>query len=749
MEAPQVKIGYREVQLLKTETLGIGSYGSVCKAMCDQLVCAAKIIHPLLFDPNTHQQISAQKEHRLPIRRFELECAFLKDIRHPNIVQYLGMSCDPETGLPVLLMELMDESLTHFLENSNGPIPYHVQLTICLDITRALSFLHSNGIIHRDLSSNNILLIGKSRAKLTDFGMAKLHGLDRGRSNTTCPGTEVYMPPEAIDKLSVYTEKGDVFSFGVNVIQILTRKFPDPSVRSQVVPIKDPRFPSGQIRVFVPEIERRQNHISIVDPIHPLLQTALDCLKDQDFERPSANELCRVLITLKDSRESKESQSDIPSLTSGTVAERDRQITELRQLLHSQQQQQEEQLQSSQQTLEARQREIQRLRQDLSSTVYSNRQLREQVLSLQARAQHKDQIIGGQTKDNEIQQIHKQVEELSLGTSLKARHLSASGKTEKHNSQASIKRSLNLKWSKGKNAPCKMFRLTDAVVKGGVAYFKPNTTRLVYAYHSTTATWSQLPVCPTKNPALAIVNDLLTTIGGELVGKGTDVLFSLLGQGRYAEWSKIFPAMPTKREGAAAVSTETTLIVAGGVGDGVNRLKTVEVMNTDTLQWTTAANLPEPHSCYSLTVCGENLYMLGGWDLYAPTRSVVSCSLSALFQSCNSPPTQPEMSSPPMSPKIQVWSKLSDLPVTSSTAVSLKGQLLAIGGSEPHTGSTMTAAYAYDPIENEWKIIGQLRTPRQLCFVVVLPDDKLMVVGGRTSAKTNSATDSVELAVPV
>jgi serine/threonine-protein kinase TNNI3K len=61
-------------------------------------------------------------------------------------------------------MELMDDSLTHFLESSPRPIPYHIQVNICHDITLALSFLHSNGIVHRDLSSNNVLLIGNVRA---------------------------------------------------------------------------------------------------------------------------------------------------------------------------------------------------------------------------------------------------------------------------------------------------------------------------------------------------------------------------------------------------------------------------------------------------------------------------------------------------------------------------------------------------------------------------------------------------------
>ena len=60
---------------------------------------------------------------------------------------------------------------------SSQPIAYHIQVNICHNIiTLALSFLHSNGIVHRDLSSNNVLLIGNIRTKLADFGMARLAG---------------------------------------------------------------------------------------------------------------------------------------------------------------------------------------------------------------------------------------------------------------------------------------------------------------------------------------------------------------------------------------------------------------------------------------------------------------------------------------------------------------------------------------------------------------------------------------------
>ena len=253
-------IGFKTVQLLKDQTLGIGSYGKVCKAKCDDLLCAAKLIHETLFDPTAQQLIAPQREHRLPMRRFEQECEFLSTIKHPNIVQYLDICQDPDTGLPALLMELMDDNLTHFLESSPQPIPYHIQVNICHDITLALSFLHSNGIFHRDLSSNNVLLRGNVLAKVTDLGMARL-GDQNPRATrltfTMCPGTDVYMPPEAVQEEPVYTEKIDCFSFGVITLQILSQQFPKPGNRKKRVSISLTGLPDNtMVEVPIPETER-------------------------------------------------------------------------------------------------------------------------------------------------------------------------------------------------------------------------------------------------------------------------------------------------------------------------------------------------------------------------------------------------------------------------------------------------------------------------------------------------------------
>ena len=290
----QFRIGYQRVQLFKTEPLGIGSYGAVYKAMLDDLPCAGKILHPTLFQSNDPGAMTI-------MRRFQQECSFLSEIRHSNIVQYLGSFQDPDTRLPVLLMELMDKSLTQFLEQSQEPLPYHTQVDLCYDIALALAYLHSNGIIHRDLSSNNVLLIGAgNKAKITDFGMAKLFEVNHSTMTpmTMCPGTQVYMSPEALDDPPVYTKKLDSFSLGVLDIQIITRQFPDPGPR--VKKIKDPRDPKRRLHEAVLETERRKSHIDLIDPTHPLLPIAIDCLSYHEEDRPLAQELCHHLAALKE-----------------------------------------------------------------------------------------------------------------------------------------------------------------------------------------------------------------------------------------------------------------------------------------------------------------------------------------------------------------------------------------------------------------------------------------------------------------
>ena len=306
-----------DIQLFKDQTLGIGSYGKVCRARYGSLPCAAKLIHETLFNPEAFKLVEQEKEHRLPFKRFEKECEVLQNLRHPNVIQYLGVYQDPNTKLPVLLMELMDENLTHFLNNSSQQIPFHLQVNFCHDIALALSFLHANTIIHRDLSSNNILLISNVRAKVTDFGMATLRVSEQMTqfSRTMCPGTDVYMPPEAVEEKPLYTEKIDCFSLGVLIVQILTQVYPAPGKRQEVIEFRHSGLPKGRkVKVTVPEMERRKSHIDLIDSNHPLLAVAFDCLKDLESDRPSAQQICKRTAALKESAEYTKSKKDTTEL---------------------------------------------------------------------------------------------------------------------------------------------------------------------------------------------------------------------------------------------------------------------------------------------------------------------------------------------------------------------------------------------------------------------------------------------------
>ena len=281
----------RNVRLFRNETLGSGSYGVVCKAMWGQRLCAAKLLHPIFFQSNDPGIATTR-------RRFEQECCFLNDMKHPNIAEYLGTSHDPDSGLLVLLMELGDESLTHFLELSQQPLAYHIEVDLCHDIAQALAYIHSREIIHRDLSGNNVLLIA-DKAKITDFGMSKLLDANRHMTPLTmCPGTLVYMPPEALGNPPIYTKKIDCFSFGVLQIQIMTRQFPDPGPDIQLV--EDSRSPTGTMKMPVLDSERRKSHIDLINPTHALLPIALRCLNYLEKDRPTAQDLYQQLLAFKE-----------------------------------------------------------------------------------------------------------------------------------------------------------------------------------------------------------------------------------------------------------------------------------------------------------------------------------------------------------------------------------------------------------------------------------------------------------------
>ena len=566
----QENIGFKKFELIKTEPLGNGSYGAVYKAVCDDLPCAGKILHSTLFQSNDPGSMTI-------MRRFHQECSFLSAIRHPNIVQYLDSYQDPETRLPVLLMELMDDSLTKFLEQSQEPLSFHIQVNICHDIALALAFLHSNAILHRDLSSNNVLLIGAgNRAKVTDFGMAKL--LDDLTPQTMCPGTLVYMPPEALDEAPVYTKKLDTFSFGVLGIQIMTRKFPDPGPR--MVAMKNPRSLTRNSMMLVSETERRKSHIDLIVPTHPLLKIAKKCLNFEGKDRPSAEEHCHCLSTLKKDDHYRQSVQQVHVRNiPAQIEEKERQLEAVDLQLTGKKKINKKRLQELQE-------EKQQLQQDLRE---EEKRLRQEAMRLKCERELEVQQL---TDSNE--QLHRRCRQLQQELE-------------------QLKQKIKLCWKTCNAAPYKMYK-GSATVRGNMAYFSSAPKKHVHSYNSDTEEWSTLPECPRYYFTLTVVNGCVTAVGGSefIWGVREKLTNSLLSAIEVeGNWVEILPSMPTKRKLTAVVCSGKTLVVAGGVGEENTILSTVEVMDTDTWQWSTASSLPHPLSDATATVCGDRVYLLG------------------------------------------------------------------------------------------------------------------------------------------
>ena len=695
------KAKFGEIQLLKDHTLGIGSYGVVFKARCDNLICAAKVLHPTLFNPSLPHHVIAEKASIAPIRKFEQECEFLSTIRHPNVVQYLGLYEDPDTGLPVLLMELMDRNLTHFLHsepepNSLKPLSYCVQVKICHGVALALSFLHSNDIIHRDLSSNNILLTGDIRAKVTDFGMATLDNFASHLPLTKAPGSDVYMPPESWKDKPDYTATLDCFSFGVIIIQILTRLLPSPGDR-----LKEREISGDKVDVRVSEIERRQEHISKVDPSHPLLPVALDCLKDKGDNRPSAKQLCERIEVLKDGPVYSESISEESNETN---------------------QQEKEQVRDIQQNIESLQFEgIDRLIQQLEQALEQIREKDRVIKEVETQLGHANQKL---TMIEQVQvQFKKQFNEYDRQVE------------RLHSSQP-----VRLKWCEGMKAPIKVFRWSNAVMCENTIYVVFAGSKTILRYNTIMNDWSQLPNCPFGLCSISAVNDTVITIGGSEGNQYTNKLFSFVQtiheQTFSGQWMENLPSMPTKRNQSISLCTGSALIVAGGCNEEGLMLRRVEVMNTETHQWSTAKGLLEAQLNASMTVCGSNVYMLGGLcsddSLY--TKSVFSIRLNALLE---------------LNSSDEDWKRIADLPYQSATAVSICGRLLAIGGRELNdiNSSCIKAIQMYNPTTNSWEEISHMLVGRSRCCAVALTDNRLFVVGGWTGkgGGIDNQTDRVEI----
>ena len=282
----------------QNEELGRGAYGKVFVIKYLGLPCAAKEIHSLLIDGVKPEEKKAIKDG------FLRECYHSSLIRHPNIVQFMGVyyaePSDPRTAdLPIMVMELMDTSLTSFVENNHSKIAIKTKLSILHDVSLGLSYLHGRrpSVIHRDLSSNNVLLTSHLVAKISDLGTAKMVRADSKHTKsrlTTAPGTRHFMPPEALEENDpVYGTPVDVFSFAGITVHLFSEEWPTPSSSKK-------QDPETNKLIALSEAQRRQQYLDkIPRKVTALKEMMIRCLDDNAGERPPIKEVSELIESLK------------------------------------------------------------------------------------------------------------------------------------------------------------------------------------------------------------------------------------------------------------------------------------------------------------------------------------------------------------------------------------------------------------------------------------------------------------------
>ena len=274
--------------------LGRGAYGKVFTVNHLGLPCAAKEIHSLLLDGVSPEEKKSIKDG------FIRECYHSSLIRHPNIVQFIGIYYTKRSDLPIMVMELMDTSLTSFIEKNQYKIAVETKLSILHDVSLGLSHLHGRHpvIIHRDLSSNNVLLSNDHFvAKISDLGTAKILRADSKQTTgrlTTAPGTLHFMPPEALDEEDpIYGTPVDVFSFAGVALHLFSEKWPAPSGRKK-------RDPTTKKMASLSEVERRQQYLDTMTVEGTALKEIVKrCLDDDPDERPTIQEVSQVIKSVK------------------------------------------------------------------------------------------------------------------------------------------------------------------------------------------------------------------------------------------------------------------------------------------------------------------------------------------------------------------------------------------------------------------------------------------------------------------
>ncbi|XP_009349848.3 LRR receptor-like serine/threonine-protein kinase RGI2 [Pyrus x bretschneideri] len=306
---PFQKVNFSVDQVLKclveTNVIGKGCSGVVYRAEMENEDIAVKKLWPTKIATRYDCQRDRFGINAGVRDSFSAEVKTLGSIRHKNIVRFLGCCWNRNTRL--LMYEYMSNgSLGGLLhERSGNCLEWELRYRIVLGAAQGLAYLHHDcvpPIVHRDIKANNILIGPDFEPCIADFGLAKL--VDEGdfaRSSNTVAGSYGYIAPEYGYMMKI-TEKSDVYSYGVVVLEVLTGKQPiDPTIPDGLHIVDWVRQKRGGVEVLDQSLLARPE--SEIEEMLQTLGVALLCINSNPDDRPTMKDVAAMLKEIRQERE--------------------------------------------------------------------------------------------------------------------------------------------------------------------------------------------------------------------------------------------------------------------------------------------------------------------------------------------------------------------------------------------------------------------------------------------------------------
>ena len=303
--------------------------------------------------------------------------------------------------------------------------------------------------------------------------------------------------------------------------------------------------------------------------------------------------------------------------------------------------------------------------------------------------------------------------------------------------------SLELTWVHGPNVPFAMTNYAQSVMVherlymgGGVAAGLCNKNFIVNYYDITLGKWGKLHKYGAQYFAMTAINNQLVLVGGAKGGGGGGASKKLGVWGAdHKQWTYPYPVMPQARYGCSAIVDNEWLVVAGGMAKK-KPLTSVEVLNTNSMQWFAGPPTPRPLYCMKTAVVGDMGYFMGGTDDThgSPATNVYQVCIRTLINHVTLKASSGA-----------AWKEIHTLQLTGTSPLSLNGSLLAMGGWDEYRNA-VTDIHLYKPDTGKWVKVGDLPFPRYNCTCAMITHNQILVARGEDNPFHNELK-STEFAV--